>query len=191
MALPDTVIQLTLLTTVHVHALVVVTVALPGPPPLVTVNEVGVTEKLQAPPCDTVKVRPAIVNVPVRPVVAVLAATLKFTVPLPDPLAPDVTVIQVALLTAVHPQPVPAVTFVLPVPPAATAFIELEDRAKLHTAVNENVFESALGVLPPGPTAATSETYVVPMTGHPTRIDVRSTVMVLVPSGVGLPSELV
>jgi len=41
-------------------------------------------------------------------------------VPLPLPLAPAVTVIHAALLTAVHAQPAPAVTAVLPVPPVAT-----------------------------------------------------------------------
>ena len=50
------------------------------------------------------------VMVPVR-AAPVLAATLKFTAPLPLPAAPPVTVIQVgALLTAVQAQPAPAVT---------------------------------------------------------------------------------
>lgn len=48
-----------------------------------------------------------------------LGATLKLTVPAPDPLSPAVTVIQVALLTAVHEQPVWAVTVVDTLPPAA------------------------------------------------------------------------
>src|SRR5205814_4556552 len=71
------------------------------------------------PACVTVKVFPAIVSVPVRDVPAVFAATLNVTLPLPEPDAPVVTVIHVALLTAVHAQPVGAVTVVLPVPPAA------------------------------------------------------------------------
>jgi hypothetical protein len=67
-----------------------------------------------------VKVLPPIVMVPARVVVAVLAAALKATLPLPVPLAPDVTVSQdVLLLTAVHAQVPPAVTATLPVPPAA------------------------------------------------------------------------
>ena len=57
-------------------------------------------------------------HVPVRPVVKVLAALVNVTVPAPVPLAPAVTVIQGALLTAVHAQPLPAVTLVLPAPPA-------------------------------------------------------------------------
>ena len=69
--------------------------------------------------CVTVNVAPAIVSVPVRVVVAVLAATLKDVVPLPKPIAPPVTVIHDALLAADHAQPRPAVTVLLPVPPAA------------------------------------------------------------------------
>ena len=67
----------------------------------------------------TLKVAPAIVSVPERLVVAVLAATLKEVVPGPVPLAPPVTVIHAALLAAVHAHPAPAVTVLLPVPPAA------------------------------------------------------------------------
>jgi len=49
-----------------------------------------------------------------------LGAALNATVPLPLPLAPLVTVSQdVLLLTPVHAQPLGAVTFVDPVPPAA------------------------------------------------------------------------
>jgi hypothetical protein len=56
--------------------------------------------------------------VPVRGVVVVLAATLKVTVPLPEPLAPAVTVSQVALLVAVHAHPLDVVTVNEPVPPS-------------------------------------------------------------------------
>jgi hypothetical protein len=66
-----------------------------------------------------VKVVPAIVKVPLREVVAVFAAALIPTVPLPLPLAPEATLNHVALLAAVHAQPAPAVTLTLPVPPAA------------------------------------------------------------------------
>ena len=62
---------------------------------------------------------PAIVSVPDRLVVAVLAATLNDVVPGPVPLAPPVTEIHAALLAAVHAQPAPAVTVLLPVPAAA------------------------------------------------------------------------
>ena len=57
-----------------------------------------------------------IVPVLARPV---LAETLYATVPLLVPLAPEVTVIQALLLTAVHGQPVSAVTVTLPLPPLA------------------------------------------------------------------------
>ena len=68
----------------------------------------------------TVNVVPAIVRVPLCALVPVLAAALKATVPLPLPLAPEVTVSQdVLLLTAVHAQVLPAVTATLPVPPTA------------------------------------------------------------------------
>ena len=65
----------------------------------------------------TVNVRPAIVMVPVRTAAVGLAATVKFTVPLPDPLAPAVTLIHAALLVAVQPQPLSAMTSTAPVPP--------------------------------------------------------------------------
>ena len=65
------------------------------------------------------KVAPAIVSVPVRPDVDVFAATENSTLAGPDPEAPLVTVIHAALLVALQPHPAPAVTPVLPVPPAA------------------------------------------------------------------------
>ena len=58
----------------------------------------------------TVTVWPATVNVPVRAVPVVLAATLNVTEPMPDPLAPAVTVIQDVVVVAVHEQDVPAMT---------------------------------------------------------------------------------
>jgi hypothetical protein len=94
----------------------------------------------------------------VREVVPVLAATVKLTLPLPVLLLPPVKVIQLALLVTVHVHPLVVVTVVLPVPPAATTLCEVGDNAKLHAAVNENGFDSALWAIPPGPTAATSVT---------------------------------
>ena len=67
----------------------------------------------------TVNVCPAMVRVPQRCAVLGLGATVKLTEPLPDPVAPAVSVIQVAALTAVHEQPVCAVTDVDTTPPAA------------------------------------------------------------------------
>jgi hypothetical protein len=68
-----------------------------------------------------VKVFPAAVIVPVREAVAVFAATVKTTVPFPEPLAPELIVIHAAPLAAVHAHPVPAVTLRLLGPPAAAA----------------------------------------------------------------------
>ena len=58
----------------------------------------------------TVKVCPAMVTVPVRAVVAVFAATLMVTVPLPEPVAPAVTPIHEAALVAAQVQPAVVVT---------------------------------------------------------------------------------
>ena len=56
---------------------------------------------------------------PLRLQVVVLAATLNVTEPLPEPVAPLVTVIHGKLLTAVHGQPVATVTVLVPVPPVS------------------------------------------------------------------------
>ena len=64
------------------------------------------------PPTDTVAT---------RAVVVALTATLYDTVPFPLPLAPDVMVSQPALLPAAHAQPVGAVTFTDPAPPAVAS----------------------------------------------------------------------
>jgi hypothetical protein len=57
----------------------------------------------------TVNVRPAIVALPVRSVVAVFAAMATVTLPLPVPFVLDVKVSQLALLDAVQAQLLPAV----------------------------------------------------------------------------------
>ena len=62
---------------------------------------------------------PAIVSDPSRLHVVVLAATSNVTDPLPDPVAPLVTVIHALLLAAVHGHPVATVTVLLPVLSAA------------------------------------------------------------------------
>ena len=67
------------------------------------------------PACVTVTLWPAMVSVAVRAVAVVLATALNATVPLPVPLAPEVTVSQLALLAAVQAQPVGAVTDTEPV----------------------------------------------------------------------------
>jgi len=55
----------------------------------------------------------------VRGLVVEFAATLNATVPLPDPLVPAVTLIQVAPLAAVQAQPVAVVIVNEPLPPPA------------------------------------------------------------------------
>ena len=69
--------------------------------------------------CVTVTVAPDKVIVPLREALERLAETEKLTVPFPEPLAGLVIVIQDASSVAVHPQPPPAVTATLAVPPAA------------------------------------------------------------------------
>jgi hypothetical protein len=58
----------------------------------------------------TVTVCPATVTVPVRAEPVVLAATLNVTEPMPDPVAPAVTLIQGVVVLAVQEQEVPDVT---------------------------------------------------------------------------------
>jgi hypothetical protein len=65
------------------------------------------------------------VRVPVLVAVVPLAVTEKPTDPFPDPLAPEVTVIQAALLTAVQLQPPGEVTLAEPVAPEAPTKIEV------------------------------------------------------------------
>jgi hypothetical protein len=121
--------QVALLTAVHVQPVPAVTLTEPVPPAPATDWLVAEIEYVHAAPaCVTVKVCPPAVIVAVRATVLVLAAALNVTVPLPVPLAPPVTVSHVALLTAVHVQPVPAVTPTEPVPPPATTDALVADR---------------------------------------------------------------
>ena len=104
-----------LLTAVHWHVAPAVTVTEPVPPAASAGALVGLIEGAGAhcggvaPSCVTVNVCVAIVIVPLRSA-PVLRATVKVTVPLLVPVAPPVTVIHVALLIAVQPQPAGAVT---------------------------------------------------------------------------------
>jgi len=117
---PVSVIQAALLAAVHAQPVARVTVLLPLPPAAENDCVVGEIDAVHgAAACVTVNVAPAIVSVPVRLDATVFAATLKPTVPLPEPVAPLVNVIQAALLAAVHAHPVAAVTLLLPVPAAA------------------------------------------------------------------------
>jgi hypothetical protein len=75
----------------------------------------------------TVNVFPAMVTVPVRCEDTVLTATAMATDPEPVPLAPEVTVIHVALLVAVHAQPLVVVTEVVAGPPPAATEADVGD----------------------------------------------------------------
>lgn len=61
---------------------------------------------------------PATVSVPVRALVVPFAETVTPTVPSPEPVAPEVTVIQGTFDVAVHAHPAGALTMRLVVPPA-------------------------------------------------------------------------
>jgi len=94
----------------------------PRPPELAKERVVLSREATQlagvAPAWVTVTARPAIIKLADRDEVAVLAATLYVTVPLPLLDAPEVTVNQlVSPLAAVQEQPEPIVTVTCPLPP--------------------------------------------------------------------------
>jgi hypothetical protein len=118
-----TVIHVTLLSAVQEQPVAAVTVADPLSPAAGTdwlVGEIEYVHDVEF--WVTVNVWSPIVSVPVRGLRVALDAALKLTEPFPLPVAPLVTVSQVAsLLTAVHAQPAGAVTLVEPaLPPAAT-----------------------------------------------------------------------
>jgi hypothetical protein len=156
---PDViVIQVALSVAVHAQPAVAVTVMVPVPAAAVTLADAGeIVGAHGVPACVTVKVAPAIVNVPVRLVVAVLALAVNDTAPDPVPAAPELIVIHGALLTALQTHPVPAVTVLLPVPPAAAIACDVGEIVGAQGALNANAFERALGALPPGPTADTTD----------------------------------
>lgn len=99
-------------------------------------------------------VLPAIVSAPLRADVTVSAATLKPTVPFPVTLAPLVTVIHDAPLSAIHPHA--AVTPTEPLVDHGPTFWELADSDAVQVVVSSNVFERTLSDDPPGPTAETT-----------------------------------
>jgi hypothetical protein len=80
----------------------------------------------------TVKVWPPTVIVPVRVLVPGFAATRYETWPLPVPLAPAVTVIHETLLDAVHAQPLPAVTVMVPLTSAAPIDVLTGEIVNVH-----------------------------------------------------------
>jgi len=106
----------------HEQPFEVFTLTDPFPPPAPTSCELADSEKEQlAPSCCTVNVCPATISVPLR-AAPLFAAALNVIDPLPPPDAALVIVNQFALFDAVQPQPLPAVTFTVPVPPPAGTF---------------------------------------------------------------------
>jgi hypothetical protein len=128
--------------------------------------------------------------VPVRADVDVFAVAENDTEPEPDPFEPAVIVNHVALLFAVHVQPPAAVTETCPVDATDPSDAEADPRLKVQAvdpAVVVNPFDGLLGDDPPGPTANTRASYVTPLGGHVVTSELRLTVIVPEPSGVGLP----
>jgi hypothetical protein len=74
------------------------------------------------------------------------------------PAAPAVIVTHVALLVAVHAQPVAAVTLTVPVVAADDVrFDDVGEIVGAQGALNANEFDRVLAAVPPGPTAFTTD----------------------------------
>ena len=80
--------------------------------------------------CVTVTVWPATTIDAERAVVAEFAATLKFTFPVPVPLAPLVSTTHETSARALHGQPLVAVTVIPPLPPFAGTVCSVEESSK-------------------------------------------------------------
>src|SRR5436190_1870305 len=100
-------------------AAVVTTTCVAAPPPAPTDWLGGLIDAAHEPAWFTVCVWPAIVITPLREA-PTFAATVKFTVPLPEPLAGAVIVIQLSPVAAVHAHP-PAVVTEMAAPAPAPA----------------------------------------------------------------------
>jgi hypothetical protein len=139
------------------------------------------------PACVTLNEIPAIVIVAAREDVELFAVAEKFTVPLPFPFDPDVIVSHDAGLDADHVQPVATTTLTEPFDAAAASDALPLDSAGAQGGVNENGFDRALVPTPPGPTAATLDSYCTPPVSGVVSRATKS--MRIMPSvcGVGLP----
>ena len=122
---PLTTIQVDVLEADHAHPVTAVTPTVAVSPLAAAVCVEGLIayEQPDVPCCVTLKIWPAMVALPVRAVVPVLAAMLMNTVPLPEPLAPLVIVIQAALLAELHTQPLAAATVTLVLCPPAVRLL--------------------------------------------------------------------
>ena len=110
---------------------------------------------------------------------------------MPEPEAPLVTVIQAALLVAVHEQPVVADTETVPVVAPAARDRVLGVMLAVHCVVKMNWFDGVLAPDPDGPTAATRASYRMPGTGQLVRTLAKFTRIFPSGSGDGLPRPLV
>jgi hypothetical protein len=118
-----------LLDAVHVHPVGACMAKLEDPPDIAALADPGESVNAQEMPASvTVKVLPPIVTVPVRELLPVLAATLSCTVPLPEPVAPEVTLIHEALLVADQLHPLVAVTPTLAEPPVEARLVDVDER---------------------------------------------------------------
>ena len=107
-----------LLPVVHEHPAPAVTVTLPVELPDGAVALRGAMENVQPLPWLTAIVWPPMTTLPVL-LPAELAATVRVTVPSPEPLAPEAMVIQGTPLKVVQAHPAPAVTVIVMLPPDA------------------------------------------------------------------------
>ena len=97
---------------------------------------------------------------------------------------------QLALLVAVHAQPLAVVTVAVAAPPLAVAEGFVGDTVKAHGVANSKVLEIVLTPVPPDPIAVTVASYTTPGAGSELPSSVaKFTVIVPVESGVGLPSD--
>ena len=154
-----------MLDAVHAQPDAVVTDTLVEPAAAPTETCSGEIAKLHDSAWVTTNGLPPIVSVPCRDA-PVCPAAVKPTDPFPEPLAPEVTVSQLALLVAVHPQPLPLETLTEPLPPAAGTFCPDDDRRR-RTAVpccTVNVWPPAvIAPLRGGPPLAAAVKRTVPL----------------------------
>ena len=175
----DTVIHAALLVAVHLHPLAAVTAMVTGPPAAGTFCCAGAAVNEQDSDWLIVNVCPAIVIVPDRGA-PVWAAAVNDTVPLPVPLFPPVTVIQSALLAAVHAQDAEVVTATVPEPPApgTSALVGDSEYAQPPACVTVKVWPAAVIVaVRAAPVLATAakRTVPLPVPLAPEEIDSQST----------------
>lgn len=147
-----------LLDAVHEQPFATVTLRDPVPPPTGVLCVAGERPNEQgAALCVIVIVKPATVSEPTRALAAGLAVAAKVTDPFPVPDAPADTVSQAEFEAAVHAHPAVDVTDTLP-PPAVPAIVDVSGvAANVQGTENMKVFDTALALVPPGPTAATRD----------------------------------